>query len=74
MHQTFIYQYIFAIDLDLINLIYKSPAKRNKDKYNTKFYEIDGSLEIEEITQNIKQILKHRPKNCWPQTPDSRDI
>ena len=29
-----------------------------KDKYNTKFYEIDGSLEIEEITQNIKQILK----------------
>ena len=29
-----------------------------KDKYNSKFYEIDGSLEIEEITQNIKQILK----------------
>jgi len=29
-----------------------------KDKYNTKFFEIDGSLEIEEITQNIKQILK----------------
>ena len=29
-----------------------------KDKYNTIFYEIDGSLEIEEITQNIKQILK----------------
>ena len=29
-----------------------------KDKYKTIFYEIDGSLEIEEITQNIKQILK----------------
>ena len=29
-----------------------------KDKYSSKFYEIDGSLEIEEITQNIKQILK----------------
>ena len=29
-----------------------------KDKYNSEFYEIDGSLEIEEITQNIKQILK----------------
>ena len=29
-----------------------------KDKYNTIFYKIDGSLEIEEITQNIKQILK----------------
>ena len=29
-----------------------------KNKYNTNFYEIDGSLEIEEITQNIKQILK----------------
>jgi len=29
-----------------------------KDKYKTNFYEIDGSLEIEQITQNIKQILK----------------
>ena len=29
-----------------------------KDKYKTIFYEIDGSLEIEEITRNIKQILK----------------
>ncbi len=29
-----------------------------KDKYKSIFYEIDGSLEIEEITQNIKQILK----------------
>ena len=29
-----------------------------KDKFKTNFYEIDGSLEIEEITQNIKQILK----------------
>ena len=29
-----------------------------KDQYNTIFYEIDGSLEIEEITQNIRQIIK----------------
>ena len=29
-----------------------------KDKYNNFFFEIDGSLQIEEITQNIKQILK----------------
>ena len=29
-----------------------------KDKYATNFYELDGSLEIQEITQNIKQILK----------------
>ena len=29
-----------------------------KDKYRPNFYELDGSLEIEEITQNIKQILK----------------
>ena len=29
-----------------------------KDKYATNFYEIDGSLEIDEITLNIKQILK----------------
>ena len=29
-----------------------------KDKYTNNFYEIDGSLEIEEITENIKQILK----------------
>ena len=29
-----------------------------KDKYKTIFYDIDGSLEIEEITRNIKQILK----------------
>ena len=35
-----------------------------KDKYNTKFYEIDGSLEIEEITQNIKQILKKSWKSA----------
>ena len=35
-----------------------------KDKYNTIFYEIDGSLEIEEITQNIKQILKKSWKSA----------
>ena len=35
-----------------------------KDKYNNKFYEIDGSLEIEEITQNIKQILKKSWKSA----------
>ena len=29
-----------------------------KDKYKTIFFEIDGSLEIDEITRNIKQILK----------------
>ena len=29
-----------------------------KDKHKSIFYEIDGSLEIEEITQNIKEILK----------------
>ena len=29
-----------------------------KYKYKTIFFEIDGSLEIEEITQNIKEILK----------------
>ena len=29
-----------------------------KDKYRPNFYELDGSLEIEEITQNIKEILK----------------
>ena len=35
-----------------------------KDKYKTIFYEIDGSLEIEEITQNIKQILKKSWKSA----------
>ena len=29
-----------------------------KNKYNTIFHEIDGSLQIEEITKKIKQILK----------------
>ena len=29
-----------------------------KDKYRPNFYELDGSFEIEEITQNIKEILK----------------
>ena len=29
-----------------------------KDKYSSIFYEIDGSLQIEEITKKIKQILK----------------
>ena len=29
-----------------------------RDKYKTIFYDIDGSLEIEEITGNIKEILK----------------
>ena len=29
-----------------------------KDQYKTIFYEIDGSLEIQEITQNIRQIIK----------------
>ena len=35
-----------------------------KDKYTNKFFEIDGSLEIEEITQNIKQILKKSWKSA----------
>ena len=29
-----------------------------KEKYPTAFYEIDGSLQIEEITRKIKQIIK----------------
>ena len=29
-----------------------------KNKFNTIFHEIDGSLQIEEITEKIKQILK----------------
>ena len=35
-----------------------------KDKYKTIFYDIDGSLEIEEITGNIKQILKKSWKSA----------
>ena len=30
----------------------------DENKFNTIFHEIDGSLQIEEITEKIKQILK----------------
>jgi len=35
-----------------------------KDQYENIFYEIDGSIEIEEITQNIKKILKKSWKSA----------
>jgi len=35
-----------------------------KEKYQTKFYEIDGSLQIDEITRKIKQIIKKSWKSA----------
>ena len=35
-----------------------------KDQYENIFYEIDGSLEIEEITENIRKILKKSWKSA----------